>query len=494
MPEVIELPLEQTATGQKNDPAGTPVGPFGHGQNGLFNRRGIDDLFSAFITPTGGVLDAIPVYNAGESSGNQFGGEDAAFDTLITGVTQGNADLFAQQPTGDCADGPVGGLMKLCKIVNTFGRYRFGVREVSLVRAGRRADLADPIALRVINQPALSGIFGTPAGTPSLSQAVANEWARRLYESVISARRMVSQRVWIGSPANNSGERRDIVGMDIHINENNKVDAEQSAICTAANSDIKAFGFQMVEGNAFNRDIVQYVEMAMEFVLFNADRMGLSPIDGFIAMRPELWNQICQVWPIREYEHALTQIANFTNARLVINAREAYDQRTAMLQSRLLPIKGRMWQVVLDDGIAEDNVTTTGSLLAGQYASDIYFVPTTVMGGFPVTYWEYYNHNNEQSMTLQQLAGGLTFTTDKGLFRWYLNFKNGCLNATYELSPRLRLRTPQLAWRITDVGYRPLQHFRSPYPNSSYFSDGGVTESSGQQLYASWSTTTPVTP
>lgn len=480
--------------GQKNDPAGTDVAPYLHGPAGLLNRRDIENpLISAVILPVGGVLDNIPVYNAGASSDNQFGGEDAVFDTLVTGVTSGNADLFAQQPTGECADGPVGGLLKLCKIANTFGRFRIGVREVSIVRAGRRAAISDPLGLRVLNSPALQGIFGVAGNTPTMNNAIGNEWASRLYESAVSFRRMFSQRVWIGSPANNSGQRRDIVGLDIHINAGNKVDADQSAICTAADSDVKNFGFSMVHGNAFNRDIVAYIEMAMDFALHNADTMGLSPIDGFIAMRPELWREICNVWPVRQYQHALNQIAQFSaGGRVMVNATDAQTIRNQMLETKLLPIKGRMWRVVTDDGIAELNVTTAAQLAAGQYASDIYFVPLTIMGGFPVTFFEYFNHANEQAQVLQNIAGQLTFTTDGGLFRWYINFKNGCLNATYELSPRLRMRAPQIAWRIQNVGYQPLQHFRSPYPGNTYFADGGVSQGeAAPQFYTEWSTTTP---
>ncbi len=496
MPEPI-APNGGTAVGQKNDPAGTDVAPYLHGPAGLLNRRDIESpLISAIMTPIGGVLDAIPVYNAGAASGNEFGGEDAVFDTLVTGVTSGAADLFANQPTTECADGPVGGLLKLCKILNTFGRYRIGVREVSLTRAGRRAAITDPVGMRVLNSPALQGIFGVAGNTPSLQNAIANEWASRLFESAVSFRRMFSQRAWIGSPANNSGQRRDIVGLDVHINQNNKIDADQGAICTAANSDIKNFGSSQVAGNAFNRDIVAYIEMAMDFALHNADYMGLSPMDGIIVMRPELWREICNVWPVRQYQAALNQIAQFSaGGRVMVNATDAQTTRNEMLTTRLLPIKGRNWRVVLDDGISELDVTNNAALAAGQYSSDIYFVPLTVMGGYPVTFFEYFNHANEQETVLQQIAGQLTFTTDGGLFRWYINFKNGCLNATYEFSPRLRVRAPQLAWRIQNVAYQPLQHFRSPYPASTYFSDGGVSQGDpAGSFYAEWSTTVPTNP
>lgn len=485
----------ELAVGQKNDPAGAGVGPYGHGPTGLFNRTNLQNpLLSAIMLPIGGILDALPVYNAGMYSNDEFGGEDASFDTMITGVTSGAGDLFANQPTGDCVDGPVGGLTKLCKVANTFGRYRFGVREVSMYRAGRRDSMVDPLGLQVLNSPLMQQVFGMASNTPTIQNAITNEWSRRFMESAISARRMFARRVFSGSPANNSGERKDIVGLDIWINSGNKVDADMSAVCTAADSYISNFNLNLVNGPSTAFDIVKYIEYAMDFVNFKAQRQGLTPFTGVIVMRPELWNEIANVWPVREFQFALAQIGNFNaNSRVVIDARETYDARTAMLQNMMLPIKGIFYPVVLDDGITEFDVTTKAGLAAGQYSSDIYFIPLTVMGGYPVTFLEHFNHDNAQAQALQKLAGMYTFTTDGGTFRWYVNFKNGCLNATWEFSPRLRVRATQLGWRITNVAYAPLAHFASPFPDSSYFANGGVVEgNAGTTFYAQWSTTTKV--
>jgi hypothetical protein len=450
---------------------------------------------SAIMLPLGGILDALPVYTAGQYSNDEFGGEDVSFDTMITGITSGALDLFANQPTGDCVDGPVGGLTKLCKIANTFGRYRMGVREVSMYRAGRRDAMTDPTALQVLNNPLMQQVFGMTAATPSLQNAIGNEWSRRMLESAVSFRRMFSRRCFIGSPANNSGERKDITGFDIFINAGNKVDADLSALCTAADSYLTDFKLNLVNGPSTAYDIVKYIEYAMDFVKFKAERQGLTPFTGVFVMRPELWNEICNIWPVREFQFALNAIGAFNaNTRMMVDARETFDARTAMLQNRMLSIKGILYPVVLDDGILEYDVTTKAGLAAGQYASDIYFIPLTVMGGYPVTFLEHFNHNNGQAQAIQNLAGMYTFTTDGGLFRWYINFKNGCLNATYEMSPRLRVRATQLGFRVTNVACAPLVHFASPYPDSSYFADGGGTEgAAATSFYAQWSTTTKVT-
>jgi hypothetical protein len=67
---------------------------------------------------------------------------------LITGVTAGALDDFANQPTAPCQDGPVGGLISVGSIVNTFGHYKAGVREVEINRAGRVTDMTDAYGVK----------------------------------------------------------------------------------------------------------------------------------------------------------------------------------------------------------------------------------------------------------------------------------------------------------------------------------------------------------
>lgn len=487
---------EREMVGQKNDPGLAPIGPYGHGQGGVFNIQGTDDnIFSAMLMPEEGVLSVIPAYNAGAVSADMFGALDASLDTLLTGVTEGALDDFSQQPTTDCADGPVGGLTKVCTIFNPLGRMRAGLRELSLYRAGQRLDKCDPLSLRIMNGPALQGIFGVPDTTPSVTNITVNEWARRAWESAVSFRRMFSQRVWIGDPTNNSGERKDIVGLDIHINANNKRDAFSSGICTAANSVVLEFGYDLVGGGG--RDIVEYVEMAdYNARIFNAGRMRLSPVSGVLVVRPEVWWALSEVWPVRQYQAALNQMANFSAAgRVIVNATDAQSNRNMYRDQLILPINGSNVAVVVDDGIPYESNINNANLTPGQFASDMYYVPLTVMGGIPSTFFEYYNYDNEQAQgALRQLGSdSFTFTSDGGMFRWYINFKNGCITTNYEFSPRLKMKTPMVAWRINNVVTEPLIASRSPYPDDPYFLNGGNITGATASFYNSWSST-PFTP
>lgn len=481
--------LLEAASGQKNDPPGSPAGPYLHGPAGLFNERGLaNPVFSAIPLPKAGVADSLPVLNGSRMLGGEFGGLDANFVTMLTGVTKGAADTFSNQPTTACADGPIGGLLKMCSIVNPYGNFVVSTNEVDMDRAGRLADRCDDFAAQLANTPVFSPLMAKPTSAPSLNNAINNELAARIFEMLVSFGRMFGRRTWIGSPANNSGERKDILGLEIQVNTGTHVDAMSSAICTAADPDVKNFNFSLVTGAA--KDIIQYLEMVDNYIHWNASQQGLTIDDGFMALRPELWLVLSSVIPVRQYQAALQQINLFTNGRVMVNANDAQRDRNDYRRELNIPLNGRIVRVVPDDTMSELNVTTASQLSAGQYASDIFYIPTRV-NGIPVTYWECWDHDNAQSRAIAQWVNGLlTFSTDGGRFRWHVNFKNGCLKINVKFKPRLMLHTPQLAWRISNVAYEPLQHLRSYDPDSVYFADGGRAEGTTQQYYRPWATTT----
>jgi hypothetical protein len=344
--------------------------------------------------------------------------------------------------------------------------------------------MTDAFAVQVANQFP-SGVFATPSSNPSLQNAVNNELASRIFEMILSFQRMFAPRVFTGSPTNNNGEARDIVGLDTHINSGNKIDATAQTICTAANSDVKDFGSAVV-GSATN--IMRYIEMADAFVNFKARRQGLGSPTYIVAMRPELWQEITEIIPVQKYERVLAVINNVTNGRGNVDARDVFNDRNSMRASHLIPVNGRFLEVVEDDSIAEVSSSPGG---VPTYASTIYGIPMTVLGSYPVSFWEFFNHDNNQERSVQQVVNGLTWTTDGGLFRWFADFARGCLKLNAKFTPRLRMRTPQIAWRINNVACQPLQHFSSWDPNSAYITNGGVTQGETQRYYSAWSTDAP---
>lgn len=472
------------AIGYKNDPPLPAVGPYLHSVGGLFNRRDRENpVISAIMSPLMGVADAIPVFNGARDLDNNFGGTDKAFDTIITGVTAGDGDDFDNQPTTDCDDGPEPGNLKLCSIVNTYGNYKHSTKTVYMDRAGRVEDMVDARTISVLNMFP-RGLFGVPSGSPSLQNAVMNELAARILTMTVSMQRSFAPRVFIGTPDNNDGEKMDIVGLDIHINAGNKRDAWSGNICTAANSDVKNFGGAVI--NAQNApNIMRYIEMADANRTFKARREGLGTPTYKIAMRPELWFELTEVIPVVKYERVLALVNRVTNGRGNVDARDAFEDRNGMRNTHLIPVNGRFIEVVEDDTIPE-----TSSLPSGvpTYASTIYGIPIEA-AGTPMTFWEYFNHANRQELSMEQRAGGFTWTTDGGMYRWFASFLNGCIKLNVKFTPRLRMRVTQLAWRIDNVACQPLQHFNSWDPSSAYHVDGGVETGDSSLYYSSWSAT-----
>lgn len=495
-------PMNRVQQAQKNDPSGTPVGPYNHGPDGIFflpysNNR----LVSTLVMPRGGLMDVLPVLDSDPyeaPQGNLFGSRQFDFDTIMTGVTQGDIESFSNQPTTDCADGPVGGMVKLCTQVNTLARYRGGTDEVSMWRAGLSSNRLDTMAHTLLNQAeSLQAFFGMPDSLPPENSIIMNEMARRLWTTLVSFRRFFAQRIWIGSPSNNNGEARDILGLQTQINTG-KRDAFTGNLCAAADSIVMNFNLQPVEGGG-TVDIVEYLETAEYTNTINAERMGLGPIDGVLVMRESLFYQLTNVMPVKQYQEVIAALAvqaGGDRTRMMINATDAANARNQMRNSKMIPINGKMYRVILDDGIPELTNVDTPGIPAGSFASDIYFIPLTVMGGMPATFFQYYNHNNQQAQgILQGIPGNdaFTFTSDGGSFRWFINFRNGCVKFNFDFSPWLKVKMPQVAWRISNVLYTPTLHARDFNPASSYFANGGNVGFSGQPelsvYYPPWSET-----
>lgn len=490
---------------QKNDPTGTPAGPYNAGENGIFYMPlSNNQIVSTLIMPRGGIIDVLPVLQSDPydnvSSGNMFGSREYNYDTIMTGLTEGDIEDFANQPSGECAVGPQGGLVKLCTQINTLGHYRGSIREVALFRAGMAYNRLDEMTHRLINSAeALQQFFGVPDNMPEENAIIANEMSRRLFEVLVSFRRFFSRRVWVGSPANNNGEARDVLGLTTHLNDG-KVDAFSGAACESADTAVYPFAYDIVDGTG--RDIVEYLERAEYLNRVNAERMGLGPVDGVLVMREALWYEITSVMPVKQYQEVLAALAVQQRAdqtRMVIDATGAQSDRDRFRNSMMLPLNGKMYPVVLDDGIPEKNSTTNAQLAAGQFASDVYFVPLTVMGGMPATFFEYFNHDNQQAQgILQSVAPNtFTFTSDGGSFRWHINYQNGCLGMNFQFAPWLKCKFPMVGWRITDVGYAPTLGIRarSPYPDSDYFVNGGNVATSGYPqkttIYPAWDPSNP---
>jgi hypothetical protein len=307
--------------------------------------------------------------------------------------------------------------------------------------------------------------------------------------AVISLERKLVTQVWQGSTAMNTagGGYKEFPGLDSQI-VTGQVDAETNIACPALDSDVKDFAYNLV-GGAGN-DIVEYVQMLEYYLRYNARKMGLMPATWVVVMRPELWEVLSEVWPCAYNTNRCADAVRGSQSRVFIDGRENVAMRDRMRDNLTIDINGNQYQVILDDGIFEHNANNNANLVPGQFASSIYFVPITVLG-FPVTRREHVDYRLGGD-DVDLLRGTQIFWTDDGVYSWAVDGTRWCYTLAVKTEQRIVLQTPQLAGKIQNVAYAPLQHLRSFDPSSPYHFDGGSSSRPVGSDYAVWASPNPI--
>jgi hypothetical protein len=448
---------------------GTPTHVNLMGPGGVFNVAGAErDVFSTRVQPTG-LLEVLPAYPTLKN--------EPIFE-FLTGVT---ADETASEPSTACGDCKAAGLIKGCTQIAQFGRYCRETRELDATRLVLQQNRADPTDLRLLNNPFQGNTFtpGIARGNP-----FAGEVAAALMALGVSFENLLGRQLWLGNPANNLGTGyAEFPGLDILIGTG-KVDALTNTACPSMDSDVKDFAYQDVCSGS--PSIVETMTYLLRYVSKNARAMGLDPVDFRWAMREELFYELTSCWPCSYLSFRCNSLSADVVAQM--SASDAIQMRDSMRQGRYLIVDGRRVPVILDDGIAEDTNTNNANLAAGQFASDIYLLPFSVLGNYSTLYLEYQDFSAGAGDIQLANLGDRIWWTDGGKFIWTKSTSQWCFTLTSLIKPRVILRTPFLAGRIQNVKYTPLQHTRQPFPDDGYFVNGGVQSArSVPTYYAEWS-------
>jgi hypothetical protein len=361
-----------------------------------------------------------------------------------------------------------------------FGRKEFKTRQVEINRIGQRINRGEFLDLNIVNGPLVEQMGGLMSGFFGLSNQqsllAGREMASRLVEVGVAYQRWFCPQVYIGNPTNSSagGGYQEFSGLDLLISRT-KIDAISGTTCPSLYSDIKDFMYRQVDSTA-DPDLVKTITTMMRILNRKAEQQGLAPADIRIVMREPLFYAITEIWPCRymTYRCAMSDNAEVNGT---LDAAAMVRFRDEMRAGKFLIIDGRRVPVIVDDCIPEDNRADNGTIPVGGFASDIYFVPFSARGGAIQTlYWEYYDYRNDVLPDVSAVKAGTFFWSDNGVFLWGLKAPdNWCLEIISKTEPRLILRTPQLAGRLTNVVYVPLQHTDDPLPSQDYHVNGGVT-------------------
>jgi hypothetical protein len=428
-----------------------------HGNGSLFGSFPVErDVITAHIRPLGGIVQVLPRLPTTM---------DNPIFASITGFTAVNGP----EPALPCYDAPQG-YMKGCNLSAQFGRYARSTQTIEMDKVFRTFNRGDFRDLQLRGQL----LSGGPL-SPVTDQAGALNVVTKseMIIAGVNLERLLTTQVWQGNPANGNagGGYLEFPGLDRQI-ATGQMDWHTGVACPALDSDVKNFGFNDVCGTVF--DIVEYLSALEYYLRFNAEHMGLTPVQWVIVMRPQLWQELSACWPCRYLTNRCTDFTHADNVSVMMGD-QAIALRDAMRNGLYIDINGIRYPVVTDMGIYEHTPTTNALLRPGQWASSIYMVPLTITAGFPVTYLEYSDYR-AATPDVALLNGTEHFWwTDGGMYSWAIEYIKWCYQLTVKTEPRIILRTPQLAGRIDAVRYSPLQHTREFDPASSYHLDGGVS-------------------
>ncbi len=456
-------------------PSGTPTVNYMHGPGGIFGVDGLEqDIISTRVQPQGliGMLPALGTIRINP----------------LFGYLTGYLDATGAEADGVCDDPPVAGPAKSCIQTAQFGRYSRMTKEIEVNRVGQQTDRGEFLDLNLLNDPLLNPQGGILAqnipGSPNLRREVLHAFV----EVGIAFQNQLMPQLYIGNPANNTGAGgfAEFPGLDILIGTN-KVDALTGTNCPSLDSDIKNFNFGSIDDLAGGSDIVEVVTYMARFLKSNATRMNFDPTTWTITMREELFYELTAVWPCSYLTYRCTFRDPNGQERINVSATDQVNLRDQLRRDRVLLIDGTEWPVIVDDGIQELTDADSALIGAGEFASDIYFIPMTIRGGRVATFMQYQDYMQTAMVAIQDGRATSDFWTDGGRFLWHKKPPlNWCLQWIAKIEPRVILLTPQLAGRIQNVRYSPLQHTRQPFPTDPYFVDGGETSRVGPSLFSDW--------
>lgn len=468
-PEVVAV-AQALMTAMKAGDAGTPNATWAHGPGGVLSSPMNQRIINAMVMPKLGLQSRIPA--RGNTELNPLLG-------VFTGVTAGTGS----DPTAVCDTWPRGGNLKMAQFSFPFGRRGFSTDTINLTdpRIGGIVNRGEFRDFTLAGDP-LNGsekIAPTVPGNGSVARALQSELSKQMLSYKVGYFRKYGRKLYDGSPLNNVYDGTQLaygeeIGLNILINKGWQ-DAITGALVPAADSVIVNVNLNVAgNGDAFVRTLT-YAYRRQKKV---AEDTSLAPVKFAFVMPFMAFTELADVWPC----------AYVTN-RCVVNANGGVVNLDATAQRRLtdemrtgeyLLIDGEQVEVILDDAIAE----TEGA--GGEFTSQVYLVPLTILGNEPSLFVEYYDFNNPFSAEMRQAfsAGDEFMVTDNGRFFWTKRKNGPCVSMEAVEMPRLILTTPFLAVRFTNVKYTPLMQNRSGWPtDTNRFYNGGNTGLTAPSFY-----------
>jgi hypothetical protein len=438
---------------------------------GIFGSAGLDqDVISARITPRG-ISSMLPAH-ADIYCYPEFG--------FITGIEE----TTGSEPDVECAT-CLSGETESCIQTAAFGYVCRETKTMDASKAIERVNSGE-VDIRLINDILGQDDFFRPNTQFSGEQAgkVATVWA--MLECGVLLQNKLMPMLWSGNPANNIGSGyKEFPGFDMLIGTG-KQDAHTQVACSALDSTVLDYNYALTsalldDGTSFR--IVRFLEYMEANLFHNASRMNLAPVKWVIAMRPELFYELTNIWPV-VYLTTRGGLALPGSAMINMDAGRIREMIDEMRNGMFIYVNGRKYDVVTDDSIVELNGANAG-VNPGEFASNIYFIPMTYLGTREGAFLQYKDYR-ATSVEYSAAHASQLYWTDAGRFQWTVETKKWCYTLSARIEPRLVLKVPQLAGVIQHVKYSPMLHLRNWDQKSPYFYKGGVSSRDVPSLYSEW--------
>lgn len=452
----------------------TPSVPYYTGPASLFGALGLErDVISTRINPFG-LADRLPVQMS-----NMLWPQFAFFT--------GFAAATGSEPVGVCDDPPTAGAGATCIVSAQFGRFSRQSRVLEVNRQRQQINRAEMQDLTLLNSPLVGGEM-LPATGGDFN--IRNEAYMRMLEVGIDFQMWLSRKIYTGNPSNNtgSGGYREFPGLESLV-ATGHVDAVTNTACAAVDSVIKNFGYGNVSlTGAAPQNFINTLTQTMRYLRIKAQGQNMPDTRWVLVMRPGLFYELTAIWPCNYATYRCITNPAISNAVVNVDGMDMAQMRDAMRNGSYLVVDGQQIEVIQDNMLVEASNTTNASVPNGSFASDVYILPLTARGR-SVLHWEFFDFTQGLG-DLGALApgAGSYYWTDGGRYLWHLKPPaNWCIQILGKVEPRIILRVPQLAARISNVAYQTPMHEPDADWSDPYFVRGGVTAGyTAPSYYTNW--------
>lgn len=447
--------VEKHDTSGTSQTAQTLHGQNAGGYNGLFSSPGVRPDMYTTAPRTDSLFSEIPIFRS------EYLNEKTE---IMTGVT----DVQGTNASGFCATPPTFGNLKVCKQNATFGSFYLGSPVIDLTKVGSLIDRADS-PRNLLNSGRVDNRL-VPDVLQRMESDTRDLRASLMYTAGFGIERAFDRVSITGSTANTgnnaeTGFIQEFNGLDALI-KTGYVDVDTSQACPAADSKVVTFGAN-IGGTIAGGDGRDFVEALTDLFWAQydlADMLGIVADFRFVMTRA-MFRVATEVWACN---YATSRCSQGDDRSLNLYANDVVTLRDSMQNERYLLISGMRIPVRFASGIPQG-----GGVTANQFTQDIYLVPIRA-NGEAVLYMDYFPMDNQYVQRFADMMPERTYMNN-GLYAVSPSRTQNCLQFSFAAQPRLMLRTPFLAGRLDNVTFTDLRGTRTPYPDESFYANGGVT-------------------